>query len=199
MKMKIRNVEIVISAVSRKQYPAEGLPEIAMAGRSNVGKSSLINTILNRKNIARISSQPGKTRTINFYRVNEELMLVDLPGYGYAKASKGEQLRWGRMMDEYLNTRTTLNGVLQLVDIRHRPTSLDTMMFNWTRNAGLPGIVIATKADKISRSKRQGHYRDIGEALGMQRDDILIPFSSEKKEGVEEVWHIIGQLCGLDE
>ncbi|MBA1336591.1 MAG: GTP-binding protein EngB [Firmicutes bacterium] len=196
--MKIRKVEMVISAVSRKQYPGEGLPEIAFAGRSNVGKSSLINTLLNRNNFARVSSQPGKTRTINFYRINGEFFLVDLPGYGFARTPRQEQLKWGKMMDEYLNTRTTLNGVLQLVDIRHKPTELDVMMFNWIRDAGLPGIVVATKSDKIARAKRPGHYRDIGETLGMEQGDILIPFSSQKNEGREEVWHVISQLCGLD-
>lgn len=192
--MKIRKVEMVISAASRKQYPGEGLPEIAFAGRSNVGKSSLINTLLNRNNFARVSSQPGKTRTINFYRINGEFFLVDLPGYGFARTSRQEQLKWGKMMDEYLNTRTTLRGVLQLVDIRHKPTGLDVMMFKWIRDAGLPGVVVATKSDKIARAKRPGHFREIGDTLGMIQGDILIPFSSLKNEGREEAWHVISRL-----
>lgn len=192
--MKIKKAEITISAVSRSQYPAEGLPEIAFAGRSNVGKSSLINCLLNRKNLARTSSQPGKTRTINFYRINDSFFMVDLPGYGYARVSKTEQLKWGRMMDEYLNTRTTLEGVLQLVDMRHKPTDLDVMMYNWIKEAGFSGIVIATKADKISRGKWQHNLKVIINTLGMDQEDIIIPFSAVKREGKDQVWNIIDQF-----
>jgi GTP-binding protein len=197
--MKINRAEMVISAVSRKQYPEEGLPEVAVAGRSNVGKSSMINALLNRKNLARTSSQPGKTRTINFYKINDRLSIADLPGYGYAKTSKSEQLRWGRMMDEYFSTRTTLMGVLQLVDARHRPTELDRMMFDWIKNAGHPGIVIATKCDKIPKSKISAHMQSIIDELEMEVGDIIIPFSSVKREGVMDVWNAIKQLCGLDD
>jgi GTP-binding protein len=197
--MKINRAEMVISAVSRKQYPEEGLPEVAVAGRSNVGKSSMINALLNRKNLARTSSQPGKTRTINFYKINDRLSIADLPGYGYAKTSKSEQLRWGRMMDEYFSTRTTLMGVLQLVDARHRPTELDRMMFDWIKNAGHPGIVIATKCDKIPRSKISAHMQSIIDELEMEDGDIIIPFSSVKREGVMDVWSEIKQLCGFDD
>lgn len=192
--MKIKKAELVISAVSRKQYPGEGLPEIAFAGRSNVGKSSLLNCLVNRKNLARTSSRPGKTRTINFYRINDSFFLVDLPGYGYARVSKAEQLRWGKIIDEYLNTRTTLRGVLQLVDIRHKPTQLDVMMYNWIKQAGFPGIVIATKSDKISRGKWQNCFKEIRNTLGMEEKDIIIPFSALKREGRDEIWDVIGQL-----
>ena len=195
MDIKIRQVEMVISAAARKQYPGEGLPEVAIGGRSNVGKSSLINGLLNRKKIARTSSQPGKTRTINFYRVNERFFIVDLPGYGFARTSKNERLRWGKMMDEYLNTRTTLNGVIHLVDIRHRPSQLDVMFFDWIKQAGFHGIVLATKADKISRSKRRQHFNEIIDALGMESDDLLVPYSSVTNEGREELWEVIAELC----
>jgi GTP-binding protein len=195
MEIKLKQIEMVISAVSRKQYPAEGLPEVAIGGRSNVGKSSLINSALNRKKIARTSSQPGKTRTLNFYRVNGEFFIVDLPGYGFARTSKNERLRWGKMMDEYLNTRTTLNGVIHLVDIRHRPSQLDVMFFDWIKQAGFHGIVLATKADKISRSKRRQHFNEIIDALGMESDDLLVPYSSVTNEGREELWEVIAELC----
>ncbi len=197
--MKITKAELVISAVSRNQYPGEGLPEIAFAGRSNVGKSSLINCLLNRKNLARTSSQPGKTRTINFYRINDSFFMVDLPGYGFAKVSKSERLKWGKIMDEYLNTRTTLEGILQLVDMRHRPTELDVMMYGWIKEAGFPGIVIASKADKVSRGKWNSHLRDIINTLGMEGEDIIIPFSAVKREGKEQLWDIIKHFVGNDE
>jgi GTP-binding protein len=197
MEIKLRKVEMVISAVARKQYPAEGLPEVAIGGRSNVGKSSLINTLLNRRNLARTSSQPGKTRTLNFYRINEAFFLVDLPGYGYAKTPKSEQLKWGKMMDEYLHTRTTLRGVLQLVDIRHRPTQLDVMFYDWIKHAGFHGIVLATKADKVPRGKRKKCFNEIIEALGMEGDDLLIPCSSVTGEGRDEVWEVMAELCDL--
>jgi len=197
MEIKIRKAEMVISAVARGQYPAEGLPEVAIGGRSNVGKSSLINTLLNRRNFARTSSQPGKTRTINFYRINDAFFLVDLPGYGFAKTSKSEQLKWGRMMEEYLNTRTTLRGVLHLVDIRHRPTQLDVMFYEWIKHAGFHGIVLATKADKVPRGKRKQRFDEIIEALGMEGDDLLIPCSSATGEGRDEVWEVLAQLCDL--
>jgi GTP-binding protein len=196
--MKISSIEMVTSAVSRKQYPVDGLPEVAVAGRSNVGKSSMINTLLNRKSMARTSSQPGRTRTINFYRINGKFFLVDLPGYGYAKISKSEQLRWGRMIDEYLNSRRTLMGVLQLVDARHKPTELDRIMFDWIKSSGHQRIVIATKCDKIPKSRVSAHMRLIQDQLGMATEDIIIPFSSVNKEGVIDVWNVLEQLCGLN-
>ncbi len=195
--IKLRNMEMVISAVSGKQYPAEGLPEIAIGGRSNVGKSSLINSLLNRRSFARTSSKPGKTRTLNFYRINEEFFIVDLPGYGYAKVTEAEQLKWGKMMDEYLESRTTLRGILHLVDIRHRPTELDMMFYDWLKHASFQGIVIATKADKIPRAKRDEHLRNIIETLGMEGEDLLIPYSSVTGMGRTEVWGIISALCDL--
>lgn len=197
MDIKLRNMEMVISAVSGKQYPDEGLPEIAIGGRSNVGKSSLINNLLNRRNFARTSSKPGKTRTLNFYRINDEFFIVDLPGYGYARVTEAEQLKWGKMIDEYLHTRNMLAGVLHLVDIRHRPTELDIMFYDWLKHAGFHGIVIATKADKISRGKRKERFNEIIETLGMEYDDLLIPYSSVTGMGRAEVWEIISDVCNL--
>lgn len=199
MEIKIRQVEMVMSAVARKQYPGEGLPEVAFGGRSNVGKSSLINSLLNRKKIARISSNPGKTRTINFYRINGAFFMVDLPGYGFAKTSKSEKLKWGKMMDQYLNTRTTLMGVIQLVDIRHKPSQLDVMFYDWIKQAGFHGIVLATKADKVARGKRKEHFNDIIGTLKMDNEDILIPYSSVTNEGRDQVWEVMAQLCDLQE
>ncbi len=197
MDIKLRNMEMVISAVSGKQYPDEGLPEIAIGGRSNVGKSSLINNLLNRRNFARTSSKPGKTRTLNFYRINDEFFIVDLPGYGFARVTEAEQLKWGKMIDEYLHTRNMLAGVLHLVDIRHRPTELDIMFYDWLKHAGFHGIVIVTKADKISRGKRKERFNEIIETLGMEYDDLLIPYSSVTGMGRAEVWEIISDLCNL--
>lgn len=197
MGIKLKKMELAISAVVRKQYPAEGLPEVAIAGRSNVGKSSLINCLLNRRSFARTSSSPGKTRTLNFYRINGAFFIVDLPGYGYAKIPEAEQLKWGDMMNEYLNTRTTLKGVLHLVDIRHRPTELDIMFYDWVKHAGFHGIVLATKSDKISRGKRNLHLNKIIETLSMESEDLLIPCSSVTGEGRSEAWEIIADLCDI--
>ena len=168
--MKITNSEIVISAVSPKQYPDDGKPEFALVGRSNVGKSSTINTMLNRKNLARVSSSPGKTRTINFYLVNKEFYLVDLPGYGYTKVSKSEKANWGKMIETYLQSRKNLYEVILLVDIRHEPTADDKMMYDWIRHYGYGTVVVATKSDKISRGNYQKHFKIIRKKLGMSAD-----------------------------
>lgn len=186
--MKVISSEIVMSAVAPKQYPDDGRPEIALAGRSNVGKSSTINTILNRKKLARVSSSPGKTRTINFYLINEEFYLVDLPGYGYAKVSKSEKASWGRMMEMYLSNRPNLYEVVLLVDIRHEPTEDDKLMYDWIKYFGYGSIVVATKADKISRGKYQKHFKMIRQKLGMSPEDKIIPISSLKKQGIDKLW-----------
>lgn len=179
MKMKIISSRLETIAVMESQYPDESLKEIAFVGRSNVGKSSFINSFINRKALARTSGKPGKTRTINFYNINEEFRLVDLPGYGYAKVSKKEKEKWGEIINEYLHSRENLVEVVLLVDMRHRPTDEDLMMYNWIKHFGFNGIVIATKADKISRGKWQQHEKIIREKLQLE-DSEFISYSSEK-------------------
>ena len=189
--MKIRSSEIVVSAIRKEQYPAEGLPEIALVGRSNVGKSSATNTLLNRRNFARTSQTPGKTRTINFYKINNEFYFVDLPGYGYAKVSKSEKDKWGVIMERYLQDRQELCAIFLLVDIRHEPTNDDVMMYEWIKHFGYNCVVIATKADKISRGQYQKHISIIRKKLQLEKDEKVIPLSSSKKTGVEDVWNEI--------
>ena len=189
--MKIRSSEIVVSAIRKEQYPAEGLPEIALVGRSNVGKSSATNALLNRRNFARTSQTPGKTRTINFYKINNEFYFVDLPGYGYAKVSKSEKDKWGVIMERYLQDRQELCAIFLLVDIRHEPTNDDVMMYEWIKHFGYNCVVIATKADKISRGQYQKHISIIRKKLQLEKDEKVIPLSSSKKTGVEDVWNEI--------
>lgn len=185
--MKIIKAEFVISAVSPKQYPLTAQPEIALAGRSNVGKSSLINKFLNRKALARTSSQPGKTQTLNFYQINEAWYFVDLPGYGYAKVSKAQQGRWAVFIEQYLSSRPQLAGIIQLVDIRHPPTADDLVMAEWIMNSGLPQLVVATKADKISKSRWPARRDAIKKGLGLGESSELIVFSSETGVGLTEL------------
>ena len=187
--MKIRSSEITMSAVNKSQYPAEGIPEIALAGRSNVGKSSIINTLLNRRNFARTSQTPGKTRTINFYLINNEFYFVDLPGYG--KIAKSEKEKWGGIMERYLESRQELCSIFLLVDIRHEPTADDKLMYEWIKHFGYNCVVIATKADKISRGQYQKHISIIRKKLQMESSEKVIPVSSLKKTGVEELWEEI--------
>lgn len=187
-KMKIRSSEITMSAVNKKQYPSEGVPEIALAGRSNVGKSSVINGLLNRKNFARTSSTPGKTRTINFYLINNEFYFVDLPGYGYARVSKTEKEKWGSIMERYLEDREELCAILLLVDVRHEPTADDKMMYDWIKYFGYNCVVVATKADKISRGQYQKHISIIRKKLEMPKEEKVIVTSSSKKIGIDELW-----------
>lgn len=189
--MKVTSSEIVISAVKPEQYPPEDIPEFALAGRSNVGKSSFINKMLNRKGLARISSKPGKTQTLNFYIVNEILHFVDVPGYGYAKVSKKEREAWGRMLETYLTTREQLKAVLLIVDLRHPPTADDVMMYDFLKHYEIPCIVIATKADKISKMKRAQHLKVTKERLDLHPHDTIIQFSSETAEGKEKAWATI--------
>ncbi|ALC81870.1 MULTISPECIES: ribosome biogenesis GTP-binding protein YihA/YsxC [Bacillus] len=192
--MKVTKSEIVISAVKPEQYPDAGLPEIALAGRSNVGKSSFINTLINRKNLARTSSKPGKTQTLNFYIINDILHFVDVPGYGFAKVSKTEREAWGRMIETYLTNRAELKAVVQIVDLRHPPSNDDIMMYDFLKHYGLPVIVIATKADKIPKGKWDKHAKVVKESLEMETGDPLILFSSETKKGKEEAWSAIHHM-----
>ncbi|SDK41479.1 ribosome biogenesis GTP-binding protein YihA/YsxC [Sediminibacillus albus] len=189
--MKVTEAEIVISAVSKKQYPGDMLPEIALAGRSNVGKSSFINKMINRKNLARTSSKPGKTQTLNFYKINESFYFVDVPGYGYAKVSKKERAKWGEMMEEYFMERENLKAAVLIVDIRHQPTEDDVLMYNFLKHYELPVIVIATKLDKIPKNKRSSHLQRVVKTLDADVKDIILPFSSETAEGKEEAWRTI--------
>ncbi|GFN36526.1 putative GTP-binding protein EngB [Tepidimicrobium xylanilyticum] len=181
-------------AVNVKQYPDDRLPEIALVGRSNVGKSSFINSLLNRKNLAKTSSKPGKTRTINFYNIDGRLRLVDLPGYGFAQVSKKEKERWGYIIEEYLNTRRNLVEVIQLVDIRHEPTEQDLMMYNWIRTFGFAGIVIATKADKISKGKYQKNIKIIKDKLQIEDLNLILPYSSSNYINRDKIWSLIQNI-----
>ncbi len=193
--MIIRKVDLDAVAAVPSQYPEKGFPEVALAGRSNVGKSSLINTMVSRKALARISGTPGKTRTINFYNINDELYLVDLPGYGYAKVSKVEKGKWGEMIEKYITNRNMLKLVIQLVDIRHEPTQDDKLMFQWMKATGSQAVVVATKADKLSKNQMFKNIAVIKKSLQVEKDDIFISFSSETKVGREELWDIIEKVC----
>ncbi|MET3617132.1 GTP-binding protein [Peptoniphilus olsenii] len=192
--MKIKKSELERVAVKKEQYPHENIKEIAFAGRSNVGKSSFINAMLSRKNLARTSSTPGKTRTINFYNVDDKLRLVDLPGYGYAKVAKSEKDKWAGIINEYLETRDNLLETILLVDIRHEPTELDKQMYNYILDSGFSGIVIATKQDKIKKSQLNKHVDAIVKKLEMKSKDNLITFSSEKRDTVEDMWYIFNDM-----
>jgi GTP-binding protein len=189
--MKVVSSDIVISAVKPEQYPETHLPEFALAGRSNVGKSSFINKMLNRKGLARISSKPGKTQTLNFFLINEILHFVDVPGYGYAKVSKTERAAWGKMIETYFTTREQLRAVVLIVDLRHPPTSDDVMMYDFLKHYEIPCIVIATKADKIPRGKWQKHLKVTRETLDLDKNDHLVVFSSETGEGKDKTWSIL--------
>lgn len=185
--VKINNVELEKIAVHKEQYPNSDLAEIAFAGRSNVGKSSFINSMINRKNLARTSGKPGKTRTINFYNINNKFRFVDLPGYGYAKVSKVEKEKWGYIIEEYLNTRENLLEVVLIVDIRHEPTDQDLLMYEWIKAFDFKGIVIATKADKVPKGKYQSKIKDIKNKLNIKDNDLIIPYSSTKKLNKDKV------------
>ncbi|MCR4441058.1 MAG: ribosome biogenesis GTP-binding protein YihA/YsxC [Peptococcaceae bacterium] len=186
--MKITKAEFAACAVNPSQYPAGGQPEIALVGRSNVGKSSLINKFLNRKNLARTSSQPGKTQTINFYRINDSWYFVDLPGYGYARVSKELKLSWARFINDYLEKRPQLAGIIMIVDIRHPPSGDDVRMFVWLEHSGLPFIIVATKADKVPRGRWAAHRQAV--ARGLKPDGVELPvviFSAQTGYGMEEL------------
>lgn len=185
--MEIKQAEFKISAVKPEQYPDDGSVEIAFVGRSNVGKSSLINTLTNRRKLVKVSGTPGKTRLINFFTINNEFYFVDLPGYGYAKVSKSEQAKWGGMMEQYLINRPQLKKVALLVDSRHKPTGDDVMMYEWIKHYGYPVLVVATKKDKLKKSELQRSAKVIKETLNLDKTDNLVFFSSLKKEGKEEL------------
>ena len=192
--MKVQNVELTISAVSPAQYPNEGFPEIALSGRSNVGKSSLINTLINRKGLA---SQPGKTQTLNFYNIESELYFVDVPGYGYAKVSKKDREKWGQMIERYFSELPVLRGVISLVDGRHEPTELDCQMIDFLHYYDLPILVCATKMDKIPRGKWNRTESQIRKKLALNPQDEIVLFSSVTKAGKEEVWNWVEKMSGI--
>ncbi|MBV7506014.1 ribosome biogenesis GTP-binding protein YihA/YsxC [Bacillus sp. sid0103] len=186
--MKVVSSEIVISAVKPDQYPETDFPEFALAGRSNVGKSSFINKMLNRKGLARISSKPGKTQTLNFYLINEMMHFVDVPGYGYAKVSKSERAAWGKMIETYFTSREQLRAAVQIVDLRHPPSKDDVMMYEFLKHYDIPCIIIATKADKIPKGKWQKHLKIVRETMDVDKKDQMILFSSETGLGKDDAW-----------
>ena len=192
--MKIKTSQLEAVAVKRSQYPEDNMKEIPFAGRSNVGKSSLLNLLTNRRSLARVSGNPGKTRTINFYRINDAFRIVDLPGYGYAKLSKSVTENWGAMMEAYFQNRQGLKKVVQLVDIRHAPSAQDQQMYDYLRHYGLDGIVVATKADKVSRNELQKCIKTIRQTLKLGPEDLVIPVSALKKTGYEELLAEIEKL-----
>lgn len=194
MVIKKVNLDIVIGVTSA--IPDTEFPEVAFAGKSNVGKSSLINALMNRKSYARTSSQPGKTQTINFYNINDAMYLVDLPGYGYANASPAVKAKWGKMIEKYLRQSANLKQVFLLVDIRHDPSENDKMMYNWIVDNGFRPVIIATKLDKLKRSQIAKHVKAVRVGLGLKEDDILIPFSSQTKQGLDELWNTIEGYIG---
>lgn len=192
--MIVKQAELEAVTAKKSQYPEDNLKEIAFAGRSNVGKSSLLNLLTGRKKLARVSGSPGKTRTINFYRINNEFRIVDLPGYGYAKVSKSMSETWGDMMETYFETRQGLVKVIQLVDIRHAPSKQDVEMYNYLRHYGLDGIVVATKADKVSRNEMQKCIKQIRNTLQLSKEDLVIPISSLKKTGHDQLLQVMEEL-----
>lgn len=192
--MVIKNVELETVCGITSKIPDNTLPEIAFAGKSNVGKSSLINALMNRKSLARTSSSPGKTQTINFYNINSEMYLVDLPGYGYAKVSEAEKAKWGKMIENYLHTSKQLRAVFLLIDIRHEPGKNDKTMYDWIVYQGYQPIIIATKLDKLKRSHVQKAIKVVRTGLGLKGSDIVIPFSAETKQGREEIYALMDEI-----
>lgn len=194
--MKIRSLELETVCGITSKLPDNILPEIAFAGKSNVGKSSLINALLNRKSFARTSAQPGKTQTINFYNINNFMYCVDLPGYGFAKVSKEIQAKWGKMIENYLHKSKVLRAVFLLIDIRHEPSANDVNMYQWILSNGYKPIIIATKLDKINRSQVQRQVKLIKTKLETEQDTVIIPFSAETKQGKDEIWELIDDIVG---
>lgn len=192
MVIKKVNLDIVIGVTSK--IPETTMMEVAFAGKSNVGKSSLINALINRKSYARISSQPGKTQTINYYNINDSIFLVDLPGYGYANANEAIKAKWGKMVERYLKNSRSLKQIFLLIDIRHNPSANDVMMYQWIISNGYRPVIIATKMDKLKRSQIDKHIKEIKMGLGMEKDDLLIPVSSETKQNIDKIWEYIESL-----
>ncbi len=197
--MIIKNVSLETVCGITSKLPENIHPEVAFAGKSNVGKSSLINALMNRKSLARTSAQPGKTQTINFYNVNDAVYFVDLPGYGYAQANQRVKAQWGKMIEDYLHRSKQLKAVFLLIDIRHEPSNNDCIMYEWVRKQGYEPIIIATKLDKIKRSQLQKQVKLIRTTLGAGADTIIIPFSAETKQGREEIYEIVDQLIEVQE
>ena len=191
MKVNTHNADILLSATNKSHYPQDDITEVALAGRSNVGKSSFINTMLNRKNLARTSGKPGKTQLLNFFNIDDKLRFVDVPGYGYARVSKKEREKWGKMIEEYLTSRENLRAVVSLVDLRHEPSADDVQMYEFLKYYEIPVILVATKADKIPRGKWNKHESMIKKKLDFDKTDTFIIFSSVNKTGVEEAWDAI--------
>ncbi len=194
--MNIKNAQYVATAVRPEQYPAHRLPEVALVGRSNAGKSSLINALANRKNLARVAAEPGKTRTVNFYDFDNEIYLADLPGYGFARVSKAEKAAWSGMIETYLETREQLRLIVMLVDIRHAPSADDQTMREWLIRQGRPSLLIASKMDKVPRGQIPARLREIRAVLELDGDEPLLPFSAVTKAGQEEVWSRIQEMLG---
>ncbi|MBP1924837.1 GTP-binding protein [Sedimentibacter acidaminivorans] len=197
--MIIRKSELLITAAKKEQYPETVVPEIAFAGKSNVGKSSMINAMLNRRNLARTSSSPGKTQTINFYNINDQFNFVDLPGYGYAKVSKQEKGKWGGMIETFFKVRNQLKEVVLLVDIRHEPGLNDQQMYEWIRSFNYTGYVIATKADKLSRSQQIKCISAIKKTLNIEDSKLILPLSATSKQGVEDTWCLFEKILGIED
>lgn len=196
--MIIKKAELATVCGVTSKLPEHGIPEFAFAGKSNVGKSSMINALMNRKSLARTSSQPGKTQTINFYRINDAFFFADLPGYGYAKVSLEAKAKWGKMIERYLTKSTMLKLVFLLVDIRHEPSENDKLMFDWIVHNGYRPVIIATKLDKLKRSQVPRQIKLVREGLGMEKEDMLIPFSAETKQGREEILEVIEHRLAQD-
>ena len=191
MNINFNNINLIISAVKKAQYPDTGLTEVALSGRSNVGKSTFINSMIGRKNMARTSQQPGKTQTLNFYNIDEQLIFVDVPGYGYAKVSKVQREKFGKMIEEYITQRENLKLVIQLVDLRHQPTEDDVLMYNYLKHFDIPTLVICTKEDKIAKGKVQKHIKRIKDKLELESGDNIISYSSIKNSKQQEIWNFI--------
>nr|WP_297885415.1 ribosome biogenesis GTP-binding protein YihA/YsxC [uncultured Blautia sp.] len=197
--MVIKQAELDIVCGVTSKLPDTGMPEVAFAGKSNVGKSSLINGLMNRKTLARTSGQPGKTQTINFYKVNREMYLVDLPGYGYARVSQAEKEKWGKMIEKYLHTSKNLKAVFLLIDIRHEPSANDRQMYEWILHNGYDPIIIATKLDKLKKSQVQKHLKMVRDGLQVKKGTEVIAYSAQTKQGRDEIWQLINTLTGKEE
>ena len=191
MKINPNNIDLIISAVQEAQYPETDVPEVALSGRSNVGKSSFINSMIGRKNMARTSQQPGKTQTLNFFNIDDQLVFVDVPGYGYAKVSKVQREKFGKMIEEYLTTRQKLQLVIQLVDLRHNPTEGDVLMYNYLKHFDIPTLIICTKEDKIPKGKVQKHLNNIKNKLDLEEGDTIVSYSSIKNNKQQQIWDLI--------